>query len=70
MENIKNEDFGLTFLKKVKFLGLAPSKLNFFQTNLMVAYVHIEYSNHEFSRIIEILVTLIGIEREAIFAST
>ena len=30
-------------------LCLAPSKLKMFQTNLMVAYVHIEYSTYQFS---------------------
>ena len=31
------------------FSGLAPSKLKILSKNLMVAYVHIEYSTHQFS---------------------
>ena len=54
LENIKNEDFGSEMFEKGKILrtfsGLAPSKLKIFtKKNLMVAYVHIEYSTHQFS---------------------
>ena len=31
------------------FSGLAPLKLKFFQQNLMVAYVHVEYSTYQVS---------------------
>ena len=49
----KNKDFGYDIFEKGQILrpfsGLAPSKLKIFHKNLMVAYVHIEYSTYQFS---------------------
>ena len=54
LENIQNEDYGYDIFEKGQILrpfsGLVPLKTENVFKNLMVAYVHIEYSTYQFSK--------------------